>query len=106
MQIPSIEIVGIVLKIVIITACIIGAHEIRKWLRDNPTYSYAWVKKASAIILMLWLVTYVYLLVRTFMPMSDYWTYWFGAVIIRILVMLTVVVLAVNAKVRNKHGRR
>jgi hypothetical protein len=40
------------------------------------------------------------------MPMSDYWTYWFGAVIIRILVMLTVVVLAVNAKVRNKHGRR
>jgi GH15 family glucan-1,4-alpha-glucosidase len=100
-----IEIIGIPLKLVIIIFGIKGVIDTIIWLRNHKDYSYAWVKIASAIVLGLASITYVYLLVRTFIPMSQSENYWIGAVPIRILMTLYTVVVATGANVRNIHRR-
>jgi hypothetical protein len=101
-----IEILGIPLKLIIIVFGVRGVKDTIIWLRHNKDYSYAWVKISSAVILGITALVYVYLLVRTFIPMSADELYWFGAVPIRILVTLYTVVLATGANVRNIQHRR
>jgi hypothetical protein len=101
-----IEILGIPLKLIIIVFGIRGVKDTIIWLRHNKDYSYAWVKIASAFILGMTVIMYVYLSVRTFIPMDMEELYWFGAVPIRILVTLYTVILATGANVRNIQHRR
>ncbi|MFA5035715.1 MAG: hypothetical protein WC479_00870 [Candidatus Izemoplasmatales bacterium] len=100
-----IEIIGIPIKLVIIFFGIKGVLDTVRWLKLNKNYSYAWIKIASAVVLGLTSITYSYLLVRTFIPMSTSEIYWFGAVPIRILITLFTVVMATGANVRNIHRR-
>jgi GH15 family glucan-1,4-alpha-glucosidase len=76
-----------------------------KWLKLNKDYSYAWIKIASAVVLGLASITYSYLLIRTFIPMSVSENYWFGAVPIRILITLFTVIMATGANIRNIYRR-
>lgn len=101
-----IEILGIPLKLIIIVFGVRGVKDTIIWLQYNKNYSYAWVKIASALVLGLTALTYTYLLVRTFIPMTVGENYWFGAVVIRILITLYTVVLATGANVRNIKHRR
>ena len=101
-----IELLGIPLKVIIIVFGMKGVVDTIIWLRRNKGYSYAWIKKASAFILGITALVYIYLLVRTFIPMTPEENYWFGAVIIRILVTLYTVILATGANIRNMQHRR
>ena len=100
-----IEIIGIPLKLAIIIFSIRGVLETIKWLKISKDYSYAWIKIASAVVLGLTSITYTYLLIRTFIPMSQSENYWFGAVPIRMLIVLFTVVVATGAHIRNAHRR-
>jgi hypothetical protein len=99
------NIAGTVLEIIIISFSVLGVVETITYIKKNPTYSFTWIKKASAVILFLTVLAYIYLLVRSLFPMSLLDYYWYSTIVIRILVAGLVIVLALSAKIRNIHRR-